>query len=172
MTTTLDAPVAQTETAQTETAEAPARTPKTVSHAEIREILPHRDFFLMVDRVLDYDDTSIRAVKNVTATEPFFRGHFPDAPVFPGVMLIEACGQTGGIMLAKSERFNTRGYLAQVNDFKFLGFAGPGDTLILSARFVSALGSFAKVSVEAETAEGRKVARGTISYFFDESARG
>lgn len=144
----------------------------TVSHAEIREILPHRDFFLMVDRVLEYDDTSIRAIKNVTATEPFFRGHFPDNPVFPGVMLIEACGQTGGIMLAKSARFNTRGYLAQVNDFKFLSFAGPGDTLVLSARFLSALGSFAKVAVEAETSEGRKVARGTISYFFDESATG
>lgn len=168
-TATPAAPAAAPEQAQT----AALAAPKTVSHAEIREILPHRDFFLMVDRVLDYDDTSIRAVKNVTATEPFFRGHFPDAPVFPGVMLIEACGQTGGIMLAKSERFNTRGYLAQVNDFKFLGFAGPGDTLILSARFISALGSFAKVSVEAETAEGRKVARGTISYFFDESsARG
>jgi len=151
----------------------PAAPPaRTVSHAEIREILPHRDFFLMVDRVLDYDDDSIRAIKNVTATEPFFRGHFPDNPVLPGVMLIEACGQAGGIMLAKSGRFDTRGYLAQVNDFKFLSFAGPGDTLILSARFLSGLGSFAKVAVEAETAEGRKVARGTISYFFDKSAAG
>jgi 3-hydroxymyristoyl/3-hydroxydecanoyl-(acyl carrier protein) dehydratase len=165
MTDLMDAPAA----AEQAPATPEARAPRTVEHAEIREILPHRDFFLMVDRVLDYDETSIRAIKNVTATEPYFRGHFPDDPVFPGVMLIEACGQTGGIMLAKNERYRTRGYLAQVNDFKFLSFARPGDTLVLKARFLSALGSFAKVTVEAETADGRRVARGTISYFFDES---
>ncbi len=137
-----------------------------LSQREIREILPHRYPFLMVDAVLEYDRDTILAVKNVTATDPFLEGHFPDDPVFPGVLLIEACGQAGGIMLALSERFSTRGYLAQVREFKFLSFAVPGDRLELSARFEGAAGNFARVAVQVETA-GRKVARGTISYFFE-----
>ena len=69
---------------------------------EICKILPHRYPFLLVDRILEVDDESIVGIKNVTANEPFFQGHFPDFPVMPGVLIIEAMAQTAGIQVLRS----------------------------------------------------------------------
>ena len=74
------------------------------SDAEIREALPHRYPMLLVDRVLEVSDDEIVAVKNVTINEPFFNGHFPEYPVMPGVLIMEALAQTAGVLeLSKEE---------------------------------------------------------------------
>ena len=69
---------------------------------EIREILPHRYPFLLVDRIVELEAERIVGIKNVTANEPFFQGHFPDFPVMPGVLIVEAMAQTAGVLVLKS----------------------------------------------------------------------
>src|ERR1035438_9807268 len=69
---------------------------------EIREILPHRYPFLLVDRIVELEPERIVGIKNVTVNEPFFNGHFPEFPVMPGVLIVEAMAQTAGILVLKS----------------------------------------------------------------------
>ena len=101
--------------------------------------LPHRYPFLMVDRVLECTPgESIRAIKNVTVNEPFFTGHFPDRPVMPGVMILEALAQVAGVLayatLRKVPNANTRFYFAGIDGCRFRRPVEPGDQLILTAR--------------------------------------
>ena len=69
---------------------------------EIRQLLPHRYPFLLVDRIVELEPERIVGIKNVTANEPFFTGHFPEFPVMPGVLIVEAMAQTAGILVLKS----------------------------------------------------------------------
>ncbi len=69
---------------------------------EIRQILPHRYPFLLVDRILELEAERIVGIKNVTVNEPFFNGHFPEFPVMPGVLIVEAMAQTAGVLVLKS----------------------------------------------------------------------
>jgi 3-hydroxyacyl-[acyl-carrier-protein] dehydratase len=133
--------------------------------AEIRAILPHRSTFLLVDRVVDSDESHIRCLKHVTHTEPALAGHFPDEPLFPGVLIIEACAQAGGILLARTGRARGRGYLAQIGDFKFTQPVVPGDTLVLHAEFVGRAGPFTRVAVHANVGDDVG-AKGLLTYFF------
>jgi len=88
-----------TETAQTATA-APSLAKKPLDIGDILKILPHRFPFLLIDRVLDIERMKrIVALKNVTANEPFFQGHFPEKPIMPGVLIVEAIAQAGGLLL-------------------------------------------------------------------------
>jgi 3-hydroxyacyl-[acyl-carrier-protein] dehydratase len=135
--------------------------------SDVRALLPHRGSFLLVDRILARSGDDIVCLKNVSHTDPHLAGHFPDEPVFPGVLLIEACAQAGGILLALSGRYTARGYLAQVSDFKFVARVLPGDAVHLHATFESAAGRFARVRTRAEV-DGRVVAKGTVSYHFNE----
>ncbi len=103
---------------------------------DILRLLPHRFPFLLVDRVLDTDgETYIEALKNVTVNEPCFQGHFPEKPIFPGVLLIEAMAQTAGLMLiASSDKpaaFDT--VLLSVDQAKFRRMVTPGDQLRIRA---------------------------------------
>ena len=105
----------------------------------ILKYLPHRYPFLLVDRVLECTSgQSIRAVKNVTFNEPFFTGHFPERPVMPGVMILEALAQTAGILtyntLGKIPNENTRFYFAGIDGCRFRRPVVPGDQLILTAK--------------------------------------
>lgn len=143
----------------------PIARPIAGTSAEIRSILPHRSTFLMVDRVLDSDDTHIRCIKHISQTEPALVGHFPDEPVFPGVLIVEACAQAGGILLARTGRTTGRGYLAQIVDFKFTRLALPGDTLVLHAAYIGRAGPFARLSVRVEV-DNEVIAKGALSYFF------
>jgi len=100
---------------------------------DILSYLPHRYPFLLVDRVLDYEpEVSIRALKNVTVNEPHFMGHFPDAPVMPGVLIVEAMAQAGGILAfhsaPKDEDYLV--YFTGINDVRFRRPVRPGDQLI------------------------------------------
>jgi UDP-3-O-[3-hydroxymyristoyl] N-acetylglucosamine deacetylase/3-hydroxyacyl-[acyl-carrier-protein] dehydratase len=99
---------------------------------DIMRMLPHRYPFLMVDKIIEMDNKSIVGIKNVTLNEPFFQGHFPDNPVFPGVMLIEAMAQVGGIFALSQvpdpEYYST--YFMKIDGVKFKQKVIPGDTIV------------------------------------------
>lgn len=99
---------------------------------QISQILPHRYPFLLVDKVMEMDENSIVGVKNVTLNEPFFQGHFPDNPVFPGVLQVEAMAQVGGIFALSTvpdpENYST--YFMKIDKVKFKQKVLPGDTLV------------------------------------------
>ncbi|HEK1008677.1 MULTISPECIES: 3-hydroxyacyl-ACP dehydratase FabZ [unclassified Pseudomonas] len=109
---------------------------------EIREYLPHRYPFLLVDRVtdLDFEAQSIRAYKNVSINEPFFNGHFPEHPVMPGVLIIEAMAQAAGIlgfkMLDTKPADGTLYYFVGSDKLRFRQPVLPGDQLVLEAKFI------------------------------------
>lgn len=103
---------------------------------EIKKFIPHRYPFLLVDRVIAYEnDKSITAIKNITANEPFFNGHFPMQPVMPGVLMVEALAQTAGLLMAKAlnwdEYHKNVCYLAGIDNARFKRIVEPGDQLQL-----------------------------------------
>ena len=99
----------------------------------IRELLPHRFPFLLVDKIIELGKNYIVGVKNITTNEPFFQGHFPQEPVMPGVLQVEAMAQTGGLLVLNTvdepERYST--YFMKIDGVKFRQKVVPGDTLIL-----------------------------------------
>lgn len=99
----------------------------------VMSILPHRYPFLMLDKVIEISETHIVGVKNVTMNETLFQGHFPDNPVFPGVLQIEALAQTGGILALYNmpDKGNWDTYFLKIENTKFKAKVSPGDTLIL-----------------------------------------
>ena len=109
----------------------PNETP-VMDNIRIRELLPHRYPMQLVDKVIALGPTSIVGVKNVTSNEPFFTGHFPQEPVMPGVLMIEAMAQCGGLLvlntLDEPERWST--YFMKIDDVKFRQKVVPGDTLL------------------------------------------
>ncbi len=105
----------------------------------IMAMLPHRPPFLLVDKILELSDTHVVGLKNVTMNEPFFVGHFPGAPVMPGVLIVEAMAQTGGI-LALSTVPDPENYLTffmKINNVKFKQQVNPGDTLIFKLDLIT-----------------------------------
>jgi len=106
---------------------------------QIKKILPHRPPFLLVDKILEVSNEHLVGLKNVTIDEPFFVGHFPDEPIMPGVLQIEALAQAGGIFvlndLPDPETYST--YFLKVNDVRFRSKVVPGDTMIFSLELVS-----------------------------------
>jgi len=101
---------------------------------EIKNILPHRPPFLLVDKILELTEDYIVGLKNVTMNEGFFMGHFPNEPIMPGVLQIEALAQVGGIFalngLEDSKSYST--YFLKINDVRFRAKVVPGDTLVFS----------------------------------------
>ena len=108
---------------------------------QIRQFLPHRYPFLLVDKIIEVGENYIVGVKNITANEPFFPGHFPQEPVLPGVLQIEAMAQTGGLLvlngLDEPERYST--YFMKIDNVKFRNKVVPGDTLIFHVSFMTEL---------------------------------
>jgi len=109
---------------------------------EIKEYLPHRYPFLLVDRVVELvENESILAYKNVTTNEPFFNGHFPEFPVMPGVLIVEAMAQAAGILGFKSRNKKPSDgsiyYLVGTDDLRFKRPVQPGDQLMLSAKILA-----------------------------------
>ena len=102
---------------------------------KIMEILPHRYPFLMLDRVLELTSDSVVGLKNVTINEPFFQGHFPGEPIMPGVMIIEAMAQTGGVLglsLLQHLKGNSV-YFMGMDKVRFRKPVRPGDQLLIKA---------------------------------------
>jgi len=109
---------------------------KTLDVTGIAELLPHRYPFLLIDRIIDYTlGESITAIKNVSINEPYFQGHFPGNPILPGVLIIEAMAQAGGVLshltIADSEDAPLY-VLAGVTDTRFRKPVRPGDTLVIN----------------------------------------
>jgi 3-hydroxyacyl-[acyl-carrier-protein] dehydratase len=112
---------------------APSDKAKTLDIKQIINILPHRYPFLLVDRVLEMDLEKgyILAQKNVTINEAFFQGHFPDAPIMPGVLILEALAQAGGVLVHLKGNSDKIAVLLSVNQAKFRQPVKPGDVLLL-----------------------------------------
>ena len=112
---------------------APATTLEAVAIDGILKALPHRSPFLMVDRIIDIDgDISAIGIKNVTANEPQFMGHFPGNPVFPGVLMIEGMAQTAGVICVRKLGVNNKPkivFFMTIDKAKFRKPVGPGDTI-------------------------------------------
>ena len=132
---------------------------------DIWNLLPHRYPFLLVDRVLEFEaDKRIVAIKNVTINEPQFTGHFPNSPVFPGVMIVEALAQVSGILAFKSRNRTLDDgyiyYLAGTDKTKFKHSVVPGDQLRLEVEIVNLRNHWLKASGKAYV--GDKLACSTL----------
>jgi len=130
---------------------------------EIREILPHRYPFLLVDRIVELEPERIVGIKNVTVNEPFFAGHFPNFPVMPGVLIVEAMAQTAGILVLRSipDRDSKLVFLVSVDYARFRKPVVPGDQLRLEMKMMRRKGTVVKMSGRA-TVEGVLVAEAEV----------
>ncbi|MDR1915914.1 MAG: 3-hydroxyacyl-ACP dehydratase FabZ [Synergistaceae bacterium] len=141
---------------------------------KIKEFLPHRYPFLLVDRILEVDmdgeEKKIIGVKNVSVNEPFFKGHFPGEPVMPGVLILEAMGQVGCVMLAaaQEEQNLSRGerttvFLTSVYEAKFRKPVVPGDQLRTEATLIRFRGKIGKMKFVG-TVDGETVAEAVLGF--------
>ncbi len=140
----------------------PNESPRTsIDVLEVMELIPHRPPFLMIDRVEDMvQNESAVGVKNVTIDEPFFAGHFPTRPVFPGVLIIEAMAQTAGVLVIESLGEGARGklvYFMSIDSARFRKPVMPGDQLRLEVRVQRHRGPVWKFAGEAKV-DGETVA--------------
>jgi UDP-3-O-[3-hydroxymyristoyl] N-acetylglucosamine deacetylase / 3-hydroxyacyl-[acyl-carrier-protein] dehydratase len=121
---------------------APQYDPNAPAVRDIRQIarmLPHRYPFQMVDKIIYLDEKSVTGIKNVTINEPFFQGHFPDTPIMPGVLQVEALAQTGGVLVLNTvpdpEKYLT--YFLGIDECRFRKMVVPGDTLVLHCELLA-----------------------------------
>lgn len=132
---------------------------------ELLKLLPHRYPFLLVDRILEADEKHFKVLKNVTFNEPHFLGHFPDHPIMPGVLLVEAMAQAAVASIQHHPAFKPGmiPYLAGVHEARFLKPVTPGDTLIIEGELLYFRRGLARARVETKV-EGTVVAKAEISF--------
>jgi 3-hydroxyacyl-[acyl-carrier-protein] dehydratase len=126
-----------------------------LSTKEIQKILPHRYPFLLIDRVIsiDLEENEIICAKNVTVNEPFFQGHFPGAPIMPGVLILEALAQAGGILVHQKGYDKKIAVLLNVTGAKFRRPVTPGDVLHLHVKGLHISGNGGKIQAKAMLGE-------------------
>ena len=129
----------------------------------IRDILPHRYPMLLVDRIVEMEEDRIVGIKNVTANEPFFMGHFPDYPVMPGVMIVEAMAQVAGVLVLSRipDRKSKLVLLASIDQAKFRKPVLPGDQLRIEMKVIKIKSTVAKMQGTA-TVDGGVVAEAEV----------
>lgn len=131
---------------------------------EIMEIIPHRYPFLLIDKVIKIEENKITAIKNVTANEHYFQGHFPSEPVMPGVLIIESLAQAGAVALLSKDEFKGKiAYFAGINNAKFRRKVVPGDTLRLEVELTKIRGK-AGVGYGIAYVEDKKVCEGELTF--------
>lgn len=132
---------------------------------QIKQIIPHREPMLMVDAIteLDQESGTVTGVKQFTGAEDFFKGHFPNNPVVPGVFLIEALAQTGAVAILSREEYRGKtGYFASWDKIKFRRKVLPGDTVTLKVQLVKIRGKIVVADGIAYVGE-EKAAQGTFT---------
>lgn len=116
------------------------REPRIIEVTDIMTMLPHRYPFLLVDRVVDFEEGKwLKAVKNVSVNEPCFTGHFPGQPIFPGVLILEAMAQATGVLAVKSYgklKENELYYFASIDNARFKRPVVPGDQMLIEVNFL------------------------------------
>jgi beta-hydroxyacyl-ACP dehydratase FabZ len=127
----------------------------------IKEILPHRYPFLLVDRIIELESDRIVGIKNVTANEPFFAGHFPEFPVMPGVLIVEAMAQVAGVLVLKEMGAQKAVFLASIEQAKFRRPVVPGDQLRIEMKLGKRKATIAKMYGQA-TVDGLVVAEAEV----------
>ncbi len=143
--------------------------PKTVyGIQDILKILPHRYPFLLVDRIIDFEpDKRIVGLKNVTINEPFFQGHFPGAPVMPGVLILESMAQVAGVLIYRDLPDDVRSakliYFTGIDNAKFRKPVVPGDQVRIEMEMISRRSNFGKMGGRA-TVEGKLVAEAVMLF--------
>lgn len=131
---------------------------------QIKETIPHRYPFLLVDAILEQEEQRIVGIKNVTINEPFFQGHFPDYPVMPGVLIVEALAQVGAVaMLSKEENKGKIGFLAGIDKCRFKRQVKPGDQLRLEVEIIRLKGPIGKGKAIA-TVDGQLACEAEITF--------
>lgn len=129
----------------------------------IRDVLPHRYPFLLVDRILEMDDMRVVGLKNVTINEPFFQGHFPEKPLMPGVLIIEAMAQVAGVLIAKKVDDSQKKLmvLAGIESARFRRTVEPGDQLRIECTITNFRKSAAKINGKV-TVDGKLAAEADL----------
>jgi len=132
---------------------------------EIQKIIPHRYPFLLIDRITEFEP-GIRAkgLKNVTINEPFFTGHFPDYPVMPGVLIVEALAQVGAVSILSLEKNKGKiAFFGAIDGFRFRRQVVPGDQLVLEVEITKVKGPIGKGKAVASV-DGDIVAEGELTF--------
>lgn len=132
---------------------------------EIKELIPHRYPFLLIDRVVALEPgVSCKAIKNVTVNEPFFQGHFPDKPLMPGVLIVEAMAQTGAVaLMSKEENKDKLAVFAGIDKVRFKRQVVPGDQLTIEVNLNKMRRSIGKGEAVAYV-DGEVACKGTLMF--------
>ena len=132
---------------------------------DIMNFLPHRYPFILVDRILELEPGKrVKALKNVTINEPFFQGHFPRSPIMPGVLIMEAMAQAGGVLVIESlppEKHGSLVYFMGIDKARFRQPVVPGDQLIIEIEMIKSRGKAAKLAGIASV-DGKRVAEAEV----------
>jgi UDP-3-O-[3-hydroxymyristoyl] N-acetylglucosamine deacetylase/3-hydroxyacyl-[acyl-carrier-protein] dehydratase len=132
--------------------------------ARLMRILPHRYPFLMVDKIIKIEGAKIIGVKNVTANEPYFQGHFPNHPIMPGVLQLEAIAQVAGLMmLRKAENFGKLAYFMSADNVRWRKPVRPGDTLTINVELTKSRGKIGKAKGVCQV-NGETVSEGEVTF--------
>ena len=132
---------------------------------EIKKILPHRYPFLFIDKIIAFEpEKKAVGIKNVSVNEPFFSGHFPERAVMPGVIIVEAMAQVGGVIIMQMEKANNKlAVLAGIDKVRFRKIVVPGDQLTITAEVLSFKLNLGKIKVKTEV-ESKIVSEGELLF--------